>query len=221
MLARIAPSYETCRILVRAGACDDIASIQKKQQTLFEEPEQYQLNRPLMLWVYYQWKRHHGDRSAVLAALPSLLAFGLADYTNQVKLKDELSLLGALMSTSYADLFYSRALHYSNTHAMPQFIESDMLKHHEGAPISLLGIKVTAKEVTASTGDIMSFYSFFDRKGIYETVLFPDVYARYREILGLYTAFMVCGTVSYDRGAWSVIIHDIQVLSRIKKYLYE
>lgn len=221
LLARTAPSYETCRILVRSGACDDIAYIQKKQQTLFEQPEQYRLNRPLMLWVYYQWKRHHGDSSAVLTALPSLLTYGFADYTNQVKLTDELSMLGVLMSTSYADLFYSRAQRYSNTHSMLPFIESDRLKQYDGVEVCLLGIKVTAKEVTASTGDIMSFYSFFDRKGIYETVIFPDTYTQYREILGLYTAFLVCGTVSYDRGAWSVIIHDIKVLSRLKKCLYE
>ena len=219
-LGRLNPSYETCRVLVRSGACDDIAFIYERFETLFSAGKSYAINRPLMLWVYYQWKRHHGDAGAVIHALPSLLASGIAEYTRSVKLKDELFMLGVLVSTSLAELFYQRAVQYHAHHALLPFIESDALYQYEGAAVSLLGLKITGKEVTAATGDMMSFYSFMDTKGIYETVLFPDIYKKYREIMGLYTAFMVCGTVSCNRGAWSVTVTDIQVLSRVHTSQY-
>ena len=68
----------------------------------------------------------------------------------------------------------------------------------------LAGWPVTQKEVLTSQGQVMDFVSFEDESALYETVLFPQVYAASRVLLFDLRPLWVRGRVVVDNGALSV-----------------
>ncbi len=75
------------------------------------------------------------------------------------------------------------------------------MEKHIGHRITLVGWPVTRKEIWTAEGLTMNFISFEDETALYETVLFPRVYERYRSILFDIRPFLVTGTVQDDQGA--------------------
>ncbi|MHC1692623.1 MAG: DNA polymerase III subunit alpha [Sphaerochaetaceae bacterium] len=70
--------------------------------------------------------------------------------------------------------------------------------------VSLLGWPVTQKEVWTKEGSTMDFVSFEDETALYETVLFPQVFERFRTLLFGQQPLIVVGTVKNDQGALNV-----------------
>jgi DNA polymerase-3 subunit alpha/error-prone DNA polymerase len=69
---------------------------------------------------------------------------------------------------------------------------------------------VTQKEVLTKDGLGMDFVSFEDETALYETVLFPDAYKRYRLLLFDQRPLIVVGTVKEDQGALNVEVESLQ-----------
>jgi DNA polymerase-3 subunit alpha/error-prone DNA polymerase len=61
-------------------------------------------------------------------------------------------------------------------------------------------------------GLTMSFLSLEDESGLYETVIFPNVYEKYSRLLFDQRSLLVSGRVLNDEGAVSLEINTITVL---------
>jgi DNA polymerase III alpha subunit len=81
-----------------------------------------------------------------------------------------------------------------------------------GRRVELLGWPVAAKEVLASGGQAMEFVSFEDETALYETVLFPEAFSRYRNLLYESRPVLVAGKVECDRGALALTVERITPL---------
>jgi error-prone DNA polymerase len=83
------------------------------------------------------------------------------------------------------------------------------LPRYVGAPLRILGWPVTQKEVMTKDGLEMDFVSFEDETALYESVMFPDAYERYRKLLFDQVPLVVIGTVKDDQGALNVEIESL------------
>jgi len=84
------------------------------------------------------------------------------------------------------------------------------LDRHVGRRIRLLAWPITAKPVLTSSDEPMEFVSFEDETAIFEAVLFPDAYKRFRHLLFEETPLWVEGLVEKDRGALTLTIESIK-----------
>jgi len=68
---------------------------------------------------------------------------------------------------------------------------------------------ITSKSVYSRDGRPMKFATFEDETGIYEAVIFPDVYHRYCHMFSTERPYILRGRVEEDRGAITLTIHRI------------
>lgn len=80
-----------------------------------------------------------------------------------------------------------------------------------GRRMVVLGWCITAKTVSTKQGKTMEFVTFEDETGLFETVFFPDIYARYASMLQYHAAFIVSGMVTQEFG---VSILEVEKLER-------
>jgi len=93
--------------------------------------------------------------------------------------------------------------------AQPRLSARDM-DRHVGRRIRLLAWPITAKPVLTSSEEPMEFVSFEDETAIFEAVLFPDAYKRFRHLLFEESPLWVEGLVEKDRGAVTLTIESIK-----------
>ncbi len=89
-----------------------------------------------------------------------------------------------------------------------------------GRRVTLAGWQITRKTVLTMAGLAMEFVSFEDESALYETVLFPAVYERYRKLLFDRQPLLVVGKVVDDGGAISVEIQELSLLANGGKSKY-
>lgn len=215
-LARIRPSYDDCRVLVRSGALDQQGAVDGG------------LSRPAMLWVYHHWRRkaaHGGILNGDIASNTDGELFPawrppacIQDYSPSAKLSDESAFLGVLLTVRPASLFAGRARRMAASLGWPEPILSSGLAGLEGKPVSVLGVATAGKDVMASSGQLMCFRSFTDEAGVFETVLFPQAYARLLPILEGNDAFLLVGMPKDDMGALVFHVDDLVALNRTPRY---
>jgi error-prone DNA polymerase len=219
-LARVKPSYDDCRVLVRSGTLDG--------QGLADGG----LSRPAMLWVYHHWRRGAGHGAGATRIGNAAGAHREAaelfpawrppacirDYPPAAKLADESSFLGVLLTVRPAALFAARARSLAASLGWPDPVPSSELAMLLGRTVSLLGVATAGKDVMASSGKLMCFRSFTDESGVFETVLFPQAYARLMPILEGNSAFLLLGVPKDDMGALAVHVDDLVALNRAPRY---
>jgi DNA polymerase-3 subunit alpha/error-prone DNA polymerase len=81
-----------------------------------------------------------------------------------------------------------------------------------GRYVKMAGWPVTQKDVWTKDGLTMSFLSLEDETGLYETVIFPNVYDKYNRLLFDQPPLLVYGRVCDDMGAVSFEVNKIEVL---------
>ena len=86
---------------------------------------------------------------------------------------------------------------------------------HTGRDVTMVGWSVTQKDVWTKDGDTMCFLSLEDETALYETVVFPDVYALYSKLLFDQKPLLVTGKVTNDQGAVSLEIKTIAVIEML------
>jgi error-prone DNA polymerase len=213
-LERIRPSYDDCRVLVRSGALDGQGAVEGG------------LSRPAMLWVYHHWRR--GTMRRGLSGIPGgdgpelFPAWRppacIRDYPTSTKLADESTFLGVLLSVRPASLFVPRARRLAAALGWPDLVPSCQLVGRLGTPVSVLGVATAGKDVMAASGQLMCFRSFTDEAGVFETVFFPQAYARLLPILEGNSAFLLLGVPKDDMGALAVHVDDVVALNRASRY---
>jgi DNA polymerase-3 subunit alpha/error-prone DNA polymerase len=86
------------------------------------------------------------------------------------------------------------------------------IPEHLGEMVGLVGWPITQKEVWTAQGLTMNFVSFEDETGMYETVLFPEVYERHRTLLFEQRPLRVYGRAVDDQGAISIEVERLAFL---------
>lgn len=122
------------------------------------------------------------------------------------RLENQMRYLGTTLEVHPLQL-YPQALRH------PRTLGRD-LPDRVGSRVELLGWPITTKPVLTSADEPMEFVSFEDETALYETVLFPDVYSRYRSLLyGGNQPLFVYGRVESDRGA---VVLSVESLAAIE-----
>jgi DNA polymerase-3 subunit alpha/error-prone DNA polymerase len=79
-----------------------------------------------------------------------------------------------------------------------------------GRTVDLVGWPITSKPVLTSREEVMEFVSFEDETAMYESVLFPETYRKYRHLLFGDAPLFVRGRVEEDRGALAVTVISLE-----------
>jgi DNA polymerase-3 subunit alpha/error-prone DNA polymerase len=132
----------------------------------------------------------------------------LAPRRSESELREEYAALGFLRDRHPFALWEREIARLGRVRAVD-------LPRYVGAPLRLLGWPVTQKEVMTKDGLEMDFVSFEDETALYETVLFPEVYERYRKLLFDQVPLIVIGTVKDDQGALNVEVESLMELKAL------
>jgi error-prone DNA polymerase len=120
----------------------------------------------------------------------------------------------AELREEYAALGFLRELHpfalWERELSRIDRVPARELERHRGHRVRLLGWSITQKEVLTADGLGMDFVSFEDETALYETVLFPEAYARYRRLLLDQRPLIVVGRVKEDQGALNVEVESLE-----------
>jgi DNA polymerase-3 subunit alpha/error-prone DNA polymerase len=131
---------------------------------------------------------------------------GLPASRTDRELHDEFGTLGFLRDRHPLAL-WSQAVAY-----VDRILAQD-ISRYVGRQITLVGWPVTQKEVLTSGGLVMDFVSLEDETALYETVLFPETYARCSRLLFEARPLVVRGLVCDDQGAVSVEVRSLSPLT--------
>ena len=182
-LTRISIERDEIEALIKCGALDDVGS------------ERTCSTRSALLWQwnFSQAKKQHqpakpsaslfGD-SIVSGAGTLALPEDAPDYSREQKLRYERELLEVCVSGHPLDF-------------LPRNGElwSDELPARIGDRVTLCGWAVTHRHVGTKNYRNMMFLTLEDQRGLYEAVLFPDVYDRYGGLVYETRTFKVTGRV--------------------------
>ena len=83
------------------------------------------------------------------------------------------------------------------------------IKYNIGQSIYLLGIYITSKESKTRKSEPMEFLTLEDESGIYDCVLFPNVFEECGDLLHWETLFIIRGRIEESYGVCSVTIEKI------------
>jgi DNA polymerase-3 subunit alpha/error-prone DNA polymerase len=104
------------------------------------------------------------------------------------------------------------ALWKSDVLAVKYRVKAVRIGDYIGRNVKMAGWPVTQKEVWTKDGLTMSFLSLEDETGLYETVIFPQVYEKYGRLLFDQRPLLVYGRVCDDMGAVSFEVQRIEAL---------
>ncbi|MBL8968623.1 MAG: DNA polymerase III subunit alpha, partial [Spirochaetaceae bacterium] len=100
--------------------------------------------------------------------------------------------------------------------ARPRTLARD-LPRLVGRRVELLSWPVTAKEVLTAAAEPMEFVSFEDETALYEAVLFPEAFRRFKRHLFEERPLLVRGLVEEDRGAVGLTVGEIVPLEESRE----
>jgi error-prone DNA polymerase len=130
------------------------------------------------------------------------LSLNPAPYPRNVMLRHEMDTLGFLLSIHPLD-------RYKDVLKRVKYVKARDLHAHVGKQVTTIGWQITSKTVHTIRGELMTFISFEDQTGIYETVLFPKVYNRFCHMLNGSRPYILKGKVEEDLGAITIQIAQI------------
>jgi DNA-directed DNA polymerase III PolC len=198
-LNRINPSFEDSKILAKTRCLHSLKGKDGTKQT----------HSSLMWEIYY----HKAKKEGLIqdGQLPTKTA-AVKEYSSSQLVEWENDLLGGCV-TFPSWIMYRKMLDH------PMITKGSDLAHHIGKKVTLFGKKVTQKRVSTKNGESMCFVSFSDDISIFETVLFPEAFSNFRDLLMLGGTFILEGEVQQEYDAIQVNIGylrrlDAQVLNK-------
>ncbi|MBN2353196.1 MAG: DNA polymerase III subunit alpha [Spirochaetales bacterium] len=203
---RTGAGYPEIRVLIKSGALDSVSNGR---------------TRPELFFLFFQLDARSGARGeraprtqADFGFFPPRLPDCVSDYSAQARLRAEVESLGLVASRHPMSLFTARAAARAGRFPGLPLIGSADLPRFVGRRAAIAGTIVTGKEVRTRVNTAMMFVSFEDEHAVFETVFFPEVYARHRFLLQQAAAFLIVGTVKDDLGALSVQVEEAVRLTR-------
>lgn len=179
--------------LVAAGGCDSLAPGMARSEQL------------LHLLTTVQRDRQDRQKDLFIPASFHPLPFYHTQKRTESELRQEFDFLGFLRE------YHPLAL-WAKAITRLHRIKASELASFVGKRVTLVGWQVTSKTVLTKDERLMDFVSFEDETALYETILFPQIYERYRHVLGDKSPLVIYGTVQDDQGAISVEVAAIRRL---------
>ena len=192
-LQRVPCRFEDVRVLIRSGTLDSVSDGCTRPQ------------------LFFRWQ--NVDKEEGLGFLPPAPPV-IDDYPERVKLTDEVSTLGIVVSRHPLELFRPRIQRIVQRRGLSPFIRSVDIPDFRGRKVWIAGVLVTGKEVATRKQEPMIFVSFEDELAVYETVLFPDAFSRFYQHLDDGWAFLIFGRVEEDLGALAICVEMLLPGSR-------
>lgn len=184
-LERVGPHFDDAKILLKSRAFSSL-----------KEDKSY----CSMMWEIYHYKAKQERVISNQTPVPMLRPKEFESY--QFVLWEQQYFDGTI---SFPDwLLYQKAI---KAQGRTQGAE---LPYNIGKDVLLFGKKVTGKRVRTKHGEEMSFVTFSDESSIFETVLFPQAFEEFRDILLLGGSFMMVGEVQNELGAIQVNIRKMR-----------
>ena len=170
-------------LLVESGACDSISD---------------NLTRSQLFWQMRCC--FHSKNGVSIEKTPILDGFSSIE-----QLKMQYKALGFLTDIHPVTIIKQQA-RIKNT------IQIDQIKSAINERVQFVGWCVTSKTVGTKDDKSMQFITFEDESAIVETIMFPDKYMQYNNLLQWQEAFLISGMVKQEFGAISVIIDLLKAL---------
>ncbi|HYE98888.1 MAG TPA: hypothetical protein VEJ18_08255, partial [Planctomycetota bacterium] len=123
----------------------------------------------------------------------------IPDFTEEQKFAHELEILGL-----------SARRHILTYFVPPRPFDSRHLPSSEGRRVRLLGIMATARIAVTAKSEPMEFLTMEDEHGLFETVLFPDVFRRCRQWIGTLGPYEIIGKVEVRYDALAVRAESVR-----------
>jgi DNA polymerase III alpha subunit len=156
--------------------------------------------RPQVLW---SWLLRQGE--AELFPRTSRLP---ADYPEEQKLLDELRILGLMVSRHPVSVFRPQAQARVRLLGWPPLIPSSRIPRCSGREVSLVGLVASGKEV-ATARSTMVFVTLEDEFSLFESVLFPAVFRRFRRCIDGGGVLLIRGRIRREMGCCSVTVLEV------------
>ena len=192
-------------ILVKAGAFDQIESLERRPQLLWRIAQKkaaaVRPQRPTVQASLFDeadesaLEQQHNRRKT---PPPKLRAF---DF--KTVLQQEIETLGFLVSHHPLTFYKHRA-------AARNVVAGKDLAQFVGKTVRTLGWYVTGKLVRTKDEQAMEFISFEDTTAIYETTFFPKTYEKYCHLLSHSQPYILTGKVEEDFGAVTLTVGRLE-----------
>ncbi len=193
-LCRVEPEPADAKILIKAGALDGISG---------------GATRPAMIWQMLAWNEVRAARRPVARSLfrdmPTVVPPQVPRYGARTVLEHELETLDFLISRHPLTL-------YREPLSRLKCVRGSDLGKHVGKRVTTVGWWVTGKLITTKDDEPMEFISFEDTTALYETVFFPQAYARFCHMLNRSRPYVLTGTVEEDFGVVTLTVDSVRFL---------
>ncbi len=182
------------KILIKSGAMDSISG---------------GATRPEMIWKTLAWHEVRAARRPIMRSLfqdmPAVVPPRVPQYSPRTVLEHELETLDFLISRHPLSL-YTEAL------SKLRHVRGADLPKYVGKRVTTVGWWVTGKLITAKNDEPMEFISFEDTSALYETVFFPQAYARFCHMLNRSRPYVLTGIVEEDFGVATLTVESVRLL---------
>jgi error-prone DNA polymerase len=182
------------KILIKAGAMDSISG---------------GATRPEMIWKALAWNEARASRRPVARSLfqdiPAIVPPRTPQYSARTVLEHELETLDFLISRHPLSL-------YQEILSKIRHVRGADIGKYEGRRITTIGWWVTGKLVTTRDDEPMEFISFEDTTALYETVFFPEAYARFCHMLNRSRPYVLTGVVQEEFGVATLVVGSVSLM---------
>ena len=193
-LCRVEIDVADTKILIKSGAFDSISR---------------GATRPEMIWQALAWNESRASRRPVARSLfqdmPQAAPPRVPQYSARTVLEHELETLDFLISRHPLSL-------YAELLSKLKYVKGADLHKYVGRRITTVGWWVTGKLVTTKDDEPMEFISFEDTSALYETVFFPQAYARFCHILNRSRPYVLTGVVEEEFGVCTLTVDSVRLL---------
>ena len=193
-LTRARPDLPEAEAMIRCGALDSL------------NPN---MSRSAMMWrlAYFNKNRPRADeRILPIPIAPLALPVPPPILDDPLKrVQQEFETLGFICDRHLL-------LYYQSLLEKHRVVKAIHLGRYVGKRILMAGFLVTGKTVSTKHGDPMEFLTFEDETAIFETTLFPQVYARYRHLMESQRPYLLRGSVDANWGAATLTVSHITPL---------
>ena len=193
-LCRVDVDVADAKILIKSGAFDCISR---------------GATRPEMIWQTLFWNETRASRRVVARSLfqdvPPIVPPQVPEYSMRTVLEHELETLDFLISRHPLSL-------YAPQLSKLKYVKGADLPRYVGRRVTTVGWWVTGKLITTKEDEPMEFISFEDTSALYETVFFPETYARFCHILNRSRPYVLGGVVEEEFGVCTLTVDSVRFL---------
>jgi len=184
-------TWDQLRLLIRAGCFDSISNGMAMNDIMLKSMLRFQAKKTTNIFQDF-------------SHLPNISK----NYNLTKIAKIEIETFGFPVSVHPIKLYFTKP--------NPYFIKAKDLKFHIGQEISIIGWWISEKYIHTIHKEEMVFITFEDETGLFEVVVFPDVYKRYSQILFCTPyPYIIKGKVEEEKGAICLELRHIGIIKGI------